>query len=192
MLNSLVFLLHSFEALTRRRPSQDFFYQPQISRAVAGLTPSMVLTADTWHTREKTKCQAFVMSTTCFRHCQPPAFWTSDFTADMAMRRRKGSWGRTERFQGKSSKNKLQFPSSPGSTPETSLPETKQREEGWGWILCFTVYLNSTRPFTIDLGWNIVISASAQKISTCFGICSTKQFCSFTGTLWDGPFPRSF
>ncbi|KAI1239644.1 hypothetical protein IHE44_0011066 [Lamprotornis superbus] len=48
----------------------------------------------------------------------------------IAMRRRKGSWGRTERFQGKSSKNKLQFPSSPGSTPETSLPETKQREEG--------------------------------------------------------------
>lgn len=102
------------------------------------------------------------------------AFQTSDPAADTAMRRRKGNWGRTERFQGKSSKNKLQFPSSSGSTPETSLPETKQKEEGWGWILCFTVYLNSTWAFVIDLARNIVISASAQKTSTYFGICFTK------------------
>lgn len=126
MLNSLMFLLHSFEVLTCRRSSQDFFFffffKPQILRAVAGLAPSMVLAADIWG---ETKCQAFVMNNTCLRH-----FQTSDFAADTAMRRRKGRWGRTERFQGKSSKNKLQFPSSPGSAPETSLPETKQREEG--------------------------------------------------------------
>lgn len=102
------------------------------------------------------------------------ALQTPDPAADMAVRRRKGSWGRTERFQGKSSKNKPQFPSSAGSTPETSLPETKQREEGWGWILCFTVYLNSTWAFVIDLAWSIVISAAAQKRSTRFGICFTK------------------
>lgn len=170
MLNSLMFLLHSFEVLTCRRSSQDFFfffflnlkYWEQLQIWLQAWCWLLIY-------GEKTKFQAFVMNNTCLRH-----FQTSDFAANTAMRRRKGRWGRTERFQGKSSKNKLQFPSSPGSAPETSLPETKQREEGWGWILCFTVYLNSTWAFIIDLAWNIVISASAQKRSTYFGICFTK------------------
>lgn len=72
MLNSLMFLSHSFEALTCRRPSQDLgFFDLKCWRAVAGVTPGMVLTADIWHSREQTKCQAFVMNTTCSRDCQP-------------------------------------------------------------------------------------------------------------------------
>lgn len=171
MLNSLMFLLISFEVLTCRRPSQDFFLTSNIESSCRSDSKHG---ADCWYTAHQ---RANKVPGLCHEHhlLQPlSAFRTSDFAADMAVRRRKGSWGRTGEFQGKSSKNKLQFPSSPGSTPETSLPETKQREEGWGWILCFTVYLNSTWAFIIDLAWNIVISASAQKRSTYFGICFTK------------------
>lgn len=172
MLNSLMFLLRSFEVLTCRRPSQDLLFKPQMLRAAAGLTPSMVLTADIKCIREKTKCQAFVMNTTCFRHCQP--FEPLILLQRWQWEGGKGAGDGQKDFKAKALKNKPQFPSSPGSTPETSLPETKQREEGWGWILCFVVYLNSTWAFIIDLAWNIVISASAQNRWTYFGICFIK------------------
>lgn len=123
----------------------------------------MLLAAVTWHIREKTKYQAFITNATCFRNCQSLAFQTSHFVTKGTLKRRQGSWGRTERFKGKTSPNKLRFQSNSGTKAETSMPETEWREEGWDWIVCFKDYLPQ---FHMSVYYRLGLKHSSFCIST--------------------------